>query len=388
MASVIRPTYSKLDPLTGQRKRWVSKVWYARYYDHVRSRWRKKKGYADKAMTLQLACRLERETAAAREGIGPDPDAEAGDLRAIIVTYVNHLATKGCSDVHVQKVKRDLERVVEAEDWLSLGDINSEGLIGFLTKQKPSARTWNRIAGSWLALTKWLVKRSKLTTDPLHQVPKQNQQADRRLVRRTITAEELQRLVSTVAKAGPSRGLGGPARAFLYQIAVSTGYRAAELASLTASSFDLDSNPPMVHLKGGSSKRRKADSIPLHPALVEVVRSHLHRSGPGKLWPTSWWRRAALMMRRDLKLVGIPPVDAAGRVFDFHSLRMQFVTTLARSGVQPAVLRELARHSSIDLTLRVYTDLGIDHRAAAIGLLKPPTDTPGCVTQCVTNGEE
>jgi integrase len=388
MASVIRPTYSKVDPVTGQRKRWASKVWYARYYDHMRRKWRKKKGYADKAMTLQLACRLERETAAAREGIGPDPDSEAGDLSALINTYVNHLVTKGSSHTHVHKVQRDLERVVESKNWRSLGDITSEGLVDFLSAQLSSARTWNRVAGSWFALTKWLMKRSKLMSDPLHQVPKQNEQVDRRLVRRTITNEELERLVSTVVNAGPNRRLTGKARAFLYQMAVSTGYRAAELASLTPASFDLDSNPPMVHLQGGSSKRRKADSIPLHPTLVPVVQSHLEHAGPGKLWPGPWWQQAALMIRRDLKAAGIPFVDAAGRVFDFHALRMQFVTTLARRGVQPAVLRELARHSSIDLTLKVYTDLGIDHRAAAIGLLSPPTTTSGRVTPCVTHERE
>ena len=47
--------------------------------------------------------------------------------------------------------------------------------------------------------------------------------------------------------------------------------------------------------------------------------------------------------------------DAAGRVLDFHALRHTFVTNLARAGVHPKVAQQLARHSTITLTMDRYS---------------------------------
>lgn len=43
--------------------------------------------------------------------------------------------------------------------------------------------------------------------------------------------------------------------------------------------------------------------------------------------------------------------DDAGRVFDFHSLRHQFISNLAQAGVHPKEAQTLARHSTITLTM-------------------------------------
>jgi integrase len=48
-------------------------------------------------------------------------------------------------------------------------------------------------------------------------------------------------------------------------------------------------------------------------------------------------------------------VDDAGQVFDFHALRHQFITNLARAGVAAQVAQTLARHSTITLTMDRYS---------------------------------
>lgn len=58
--------------------------------------------------------------------------------------------------------------------------------------------------------------------------------------------------------------------------------------------------------------------------------------------------------------------DADGRTFDFHATRHSFITLLARAGVHPKMAQELARHSSIDLTMNAYTHLKLRDRAAAV----------------------
>ena len=84
------------------------------------------------------------------------------------------------------------------------------------------------------------------------------------------------------------------------------------------------------------------------------------------------WRiphRTAQMVRKDPEAAGIPFWDGSGRVADFHALRHTFITRLARSGVMPAVAMELARHSSITLTMSCYTHILVSDKRSALAQL-------------------
>ena len=54
---------------------------------------------------------------------------------------------------------------------------------------------------------------------------------------------------------------------------------------------------------------------------------------------------------------------------DFHSNRHTFITNLSLVGVSPRDAQELARHSNIRLTMGVYSHLGLQDKARAIGKL-------------------
>ena len=62
------------------------------------------------------------------------------------------------------------------------------------------------------------------------------------------------------------------------------------------------------------------------------------------------------ILDRDLKLAGIAKRDDRGRTVDVHALRHCFGTMLSRSGVAPRTAQAALRHSTIDLTMNVYTD--------------------------------
>jgi hypothetical protein len=64
--------------------------------------------------------------------------------------------------------------------------------------------------------------------------------------------------------------------------------------------------------------------------------------------------------------------DSEGRVADFHSLRHRFVSELVRAGVAPKDAKELARHSTITLTMDRYAHVGIRDTAAAVARLTVP----------------
>ena len=62
------------------------------------------------------------------------------------------------------------------------------------------------------------------------------------------------------------------------------------------------------------------------------------------------------ILNRDLKLAGIVKRDDRGRVLDVHALRTTFGTLLSKGGVNPRTAQSAMRHSTIDLTMNVYTD--------------------------------
>jgi integrase len=57
-------------------------------------------------------------------------------------------------------------------------------------------------------------------------------------------------------------------------------------------------------------------------------------------------------MGHDLAAAGVPYRNADGKYADFHALRHTFITRAWTTGTTPDVVRALARHSDINLTLR------------------------------------
>ena len=140
----------------------------------------------------------------------------------------------------------------------------------------------------------------------------------------------------------------------------------------------------------GDSKHKERDTVPLRADLVPLLRSWLRR---GQLWPGNWHKKAAKMLYRDLATARAAWIkeaehdpaeqasrerscflrekDEAGRVFDFHGLRGQFVTSLARAGVHPRTAQKLARHKTLALTMENYTHTDLGEMATALATLPP-----------------
>ena len=87
-------------------------------------------------------------------------------------------------------------------------------------------------------------------------------------IERTTTAEAGRRrgrLVHLLAVAGP--------RELFYRTALGTGLRRLELGRLTWGDLVLDEHRPHVALRTEATKSRRADIIPLSPALADRLRS-------------------------------------------------------------------------------------------------------------------
>jgi hypothetical protein len=72
------------------------------------------------------------------------------------------------------------------------------------------------------------------------------------------------------------------------------------------------------------------------------------------------------ILNRDLKAAGIPKKESRGRTIDIHALRHTFGTMLSAAGVRPRTAQEAMRHSTLDLTMNVYTHPALLDVAGAV----------------------
>ncbi len=175
----------------------------------------------------------------------------------------------------------------------------------------------------------------------------------------------------------------GRERSLIYKSLVLTGLRRGELASLTIGQLHLDAKHPYVDLYAADSKNRQAAQIPLRHDLanelgewIENMRRRNRRNPdaneeqfclpltavpkaddlPSNTPLFTVADKLVKIFDRDLKLAGIRKRDESGRTVDVHALRHCFGTMLSRSGVAPRTAQAAMRHSTIDLTMNVYTD--------------------------------
>jgi len=256
----------------------------------------------------------------------------------------------------------DIERVDRIRAWLH-DSRKSEGT---------SARTLNYRAGAVRSFAAWLVREGLLARNPLLGLQRANERTDRRRLRRPLSDEQMAQVIHATSTSRDTYGLTGRDRAMLYLFAVLTGLRAKELALLTRIDLDLASVPAMLRVRATISKNRRDDRLPLNAKLVNELRIWIAGRGFGRIWPGRWWDRAAQMFKRDIEAVGIAYLDATGRFADFHALRHTFLTNLTRAGVHPRTAQMLARHSTIVLTMSVYTHVDTKEAEAAVNSLPVP----------------
>jgi integrase len=134
-----------------------------------------------------------------------------------------------------------------------------------------------------------MVSNRRLSVNPLPRLSGGNVKVDRRLERREPDEEEIRSLLTSTRLGKTVRGLTGWERFTLYSVALGTGLRASELASLASQSFDLTADPATVQILAKSEKARRGNTRSLPPDLVTVLNERIPTfEADGKLWPGSW----------------------------------------------------------------------------------------------------
>ena len=375
--------------------------WIASWFDHDGKRRERSTRTVDKAAAERILSKHVTDAALRRDGV-IDGRAEtvAGRARRAIsehlVEWKASLEAKGSSSKRVQLAFRRAQCIASDCRFGSLADVEPTAVHRFIRamqENQAAPRTINGHLQAFGQFIRWAVAERRVASNPLAGVAMVKVIGQTR-ERRPLSAEEVARLLDA-AECGPAyRRMTGEVRAMLYRVAIGTGLRASELASLTRASFDLKADPPAVKVKAASSKRRRDDRQPIRRDLAELLRHWLDgRPGdtpvfnmPDKLapivradlrWAKARWiketqDRAERRRRRDDGFLAHR--DAAGRIVDFHALRVTYITLLVKGGASVKVAQELARHSDPKLTMNVYTRLGVHDLAGALENL--PGTTP------------
>jgi integrase/recombinase XerD len=349
------------------------KVWYARFRN-IEGKWQKEAGFTDKTATLQLAIKREHEADLVRKGLAEAPQPKNERLIGDDLTaFGSALANKEVSEGQIELVVGRCERLCKGCEFATSSDIDPVKVEEWLAGQRKagkkkksiSVQTSNHYLRAIKQLTRWLHRHKKLRDDPLVHLEMLNVAVDRRHDRRALSDTEVAQLLKATMGGGNVLGMSAVDRHMLYVMALSTGLRASELASLKRESLSLEVNPPTVKVKAGYSKRRRLDVLPLPSDILEEARKWL-TAKQGHLWPGRWAanRTAGKMIQVDLKAAGIAYQDEDGLFADFHALRHTYITNLARRGVPLVTAQKLARHSTPVLTAARYThiELADQHR--------------------------
>lgn len=366
--------------------------WWIEYRDAGGRRIRRP-GYHDRKATEALAAALVRQAERAAVGLdhpGRDPRDRLPTLGALAERYRNHLAAVGDSVEHVRRTHLAVDVVLKG---LHLADVEpgraDGGPLANWLAVETSLRSWsprtrNKYAAAVKAFGAWIgTDAGGRHVNPFPQLAPLPEKS-RTITRRALTMEELSKLIDATKRAGVQYCLNGPDRAMLYVIASYTGFRIDEIAHLETGSFIFENKYPIiVVLPAKYSKRRQDEAQPIPAAIRRQLCDWLKDRAPGRLFVDGVWNtKGATLIRADLELAGVTNV-IGGRRVDFHSLRVTYVTNLARAGVPLQHAQKLARHSTPVLTANIYTDLEreLDAQADRLpglgkGLGRVPRDPP------------
>lgn len=426
----------QIDPKTGKPKKVTrnvkgpdgkpivvgkSKVWWGRWRD-AKGRDQRKALSADKSAAQTMLAKIIKK--ADREATGlADPFEEhlARPLVEHLADYRSYLTALDRDPDHVKLTDSRVQAIIDSAQAVFFADLSPSRVVEHLGKLRRDGFSISTANGHLRAVKSffnWMKRDRRIAENPIAHLAGQNADLDPRHKRRPLEPDEFARLIAAAESSNRTvESISGPDRAMLFVLATWTGYRRGELGSLTLQSFDLNAEPPLVSVAAAYSKRRQHDSIPLHPAVVTLLKAWLAGKGSIRsdelLFPVAR-RKTAKMMRADLaaarqawireaksdaeRCAPLSPLarkrvademrrrrrssflayqDANGLFADFHSNRAAFITRLSQAGVGPRLAQQLARHSDIRLTMTTYTRLSaLDLQAGIEALPSPPGANP------------
>ncbi len=341
----------------------------------------------ERAAWLRLRAILQAR--AMRELGVPVEEANQGarPLPELVAEWLAELAGNGTTAKQIAQQGRRVNRLIELAGWKYLWEIkrsSCQSALAIVQAQRArgmpagyvgcSARTRNSYLSALKQFARWCCDTGRLDRSPVASLKKLRVEHDLRHQRRVPSKAELESLFAYLRRpdAPDRQKLPARCRALAYQVALVGGLRANEVRSLTRQSFDLEAGTLTV--QAAYSKHRRADVFELPPWLAQELRDHF--AAGGRDWSGLGDQAVGRIFRADLAAAGIARVvqgPAGAMHLDFHSLRYWFCSQVANSpGISPRCMLELTRHSTAELTLKVYARAQKDEVRRIVNQLPRP----------------
>ena len=318
------------------RVRGQSRLYMARYRDGSGQVVDVATNCKDEVAARAVLVRLERRAELVRAGVLTAAENDAADhagapLSRHLDAYERHLRAKSGDPRRISMLRRRLERLARDCRFSRLNKMSAGPIERWLVDQTDAgmaAATRNTYREAAVCFGNWCRRTHRLTYNPFADVPRADQNADRRHQRRALTEAELMRLLK-VARLRPLAEIGreitskktdpkrpprsratwkrkpltienldaavkrargalkdnpdliarlertGRQRALIYKTLVLTGLRKGELASLTVGQLEFGGPVAYAILNAADEKNRQGSDIPLRADLVTELSSWL-----------------------------------------------------------------------------------------------------------------
>jgi integrase len=271
--------------------------------------------------------------------------------------------SRGLDARYLRQGRSRLLEAIEASGWTRIDEVSTRGIEEWLAGRTKSGTTYNRLLGYWTAFLEWARRTERVRENAARRILKARELGGG-VTTRAFTVAEATAIIEWARRDGadPKSKRKARDRWIVYLTAWHTGLRRGELRKITVSMLSLRDSPPRILLSAKVAKARKAQTVPLHPDLIEPLRKLAEGKRPHDiLFP---FVRDELVAQ-DIELAGVQKI-VDGLTCGLHSFRKGLATELARSGVVEGVAQALLRHSDPRLTRNVYTDARLLPLAEAV----------------------
>jgi site-specific recombinase XerC len=237
----------------------IGRNWFYRFVDGVQ---RERKGCPDRRETEAMAAAAELQISKIKGGL-IDPralryrDYERTPVADHLDAFRASIVAKGSGVKHADKTRTRAERIIALGGVGKLSDLSLSRVdkaLSALRSEGLSTETLNHYIRAIKGFARWCWKDGRTRDHQLVAKSTTSPESSRTFTRRALSHEESPRLV-VAAEHGPVvMGMTGPDRAMAYRVALGTGFRVEEMASLTPGSFALDGKPPTIVCEAGYTK--------------------------------------------------------------------------------------------------------------------------------------
>jgi integrase len=277
--------------------------------------------------------------------------------------FYQSLLDKEVTEKHAQIITKRVQKISQQCEFTEWRDVRGERIdvyIKDLLKQGYSKQTASFYVKAFRQFCRWMKYKKRINSIPeikSIKVPKGFERA--------FEFEEFGKLLKST-RTGPVRfGLSGYQRYLVYIVAVETGLRRNELATITPTSIDFKNNT--IFVKGECTKNREDAVQHISLQTAQLLKQYIK----GKKLDVRLFAlpdKTSKMIQQDCEAAGVKIENNKGKI-KFHSLRHTCGSFLAAKGVHPKVIQDIMRHKDINLTMSRYTHTLKGLIAAAISLL-------------------